>query len=250
MSTFKGFCRDLNKQGEGVVLLENDKIAFVPGVLVGEKVSVQIIEDKKTFCYGQLVEILEASEHRRTPPCSHQGFSSEHCGSCSWMIMNYSEQIRVKLTRFKRILENLNYNKASEASIVPSTKELEYRQVARVQFDENGQMAYKAFRSSNIVAVNDCKVIAPRLKNAINNFEDKVSSKDFSFGEKGEIQFFKQANGEIDQKVKQWVTSLHEKKIKEPRQLLELLCGNGNFTRVLKPFYKDLFCVENSKLGL
>lgn len=75
---------------EGVAIARRDGIVhFVQGALPGEKVRAQIRGKKKKFFETKLVEILEPSPVRITPPCKHFGV----CGGCSWQHLRYDDQL-------------------------------------------------------------------------------------------------------------------------------------------------------------
>lgn len=83
--------RDIAFGGEGVGR-HGDLVVFVPFVLVGETVEVEILELKKRFARGRLLNVLQASPDRVAPPCPH--FS--RCGGCQYQHMSYAAQLAAK----------------------------------------------------------------------------------------------------------------------------------------------------------
>ncbi len=54
--------------GDGLGRLGDGRVIFVPGAFAGEQVKAEIIEEKKNFVKGRLVEVVTASPERETPP--------------------------------------------------------------------------------------------------------------------------------------------------------------------------------------
>lgn len=53
--------------GDGLGRLGDGRVIFVPGAWAGELVRAEIVEEKKTFVKGRLVEVVEASPNRISP---------------------------------------------------------------------------------------------------------------------------------------------------------------------------------------
>src|SRR5580692_5032929 len=77
--------------GEGVGRAE-DFVVFVPFVLVGERVEVEITEVKKNFARAKLLRVEKASPMRVEPPCVYFG----KCGGCQYQHIAYATQLRLK----------------------------------------------------------------------------------------------------------------------------------------------------------
>ena len=71
---------------------ENGRVIFVPYTLPGERVKVEIAEDKGRFAHGRLLELVDGSPERAEPRCPHFGT----CGACHWQHINYQAQLRYK----------------------------------------------------------------------------------------------------------------------------------------------------------
>src|ERR1041385_8939823 len=75
--------------GEGVGRVD-DFVVFVPFVITGEEVEVEIIEVKKHFARAKLLRVIEASPERVTPPCPYFGA----CGGGGYPHPDYARQLR------------------------------------------------------------------------------------------------------------------------------------------------------------
>ena len=58
--------------GKGVARDEG-KAVFVPFTIDGERITANIVREKKQFAEGELVELLESSSKRTTPECHTSG---------------------------------------------------------------------------------------------------------------------------------------------------------------------------------
>ncbi len=70
----------------------NDQVIFVPFVVPGDIVDLQLTRKKKKHLEGKSVHIHSYSSKRTEPHCSHFGL----CGGCRWQNMKYEEQLFYK----------------------------------------------------------------------------------------------------------------------------------------------------------
>jgi 23S rRNA (uracil1939-C5)-methyltransferase len=102
----------------------NEQVIFVPFVVPGDVVDVQVTRKKKKYLEGKAIHIHIHSSKRIEPHCSHFGL----CGGCRWQNMKYEEQLFYKQKQvfdsFTRIgkLKNI-----SILPILPSPKIRYYR---------------------------------------------------------------------------------------------------------------------------
>ncbi|MGH7684265.1 MAG: class I SAM-dependent RNA methyltransferase, partial [Vulcanimicrobiaceae bacterium] len=82
---------DLLANGQGVGRADG-LVVFVWGPLPEERARVRIVEVKKAYAVGELLEILEASPERTTPFCPVFGT----CGGCQVQHLSYEAQLRWK----------------------------------------------------------------------------------------------------------------------------------------------------------
>src|SRR5689334_9209892 len=87
--------------GEGLARQDNGRVIFVPYAIAGEKARVEIVESRRGFARGRIVELLEASPQRIAPRCPHFPPSLEvsggvWCGGCQWQHMAYETQLQFK----------------------------------------------------------------------------------------------------------------------------------------------------------
>ncbi|KRA60444.1 RNA methyltransferase [Caulobacter sp. Root655] len=136
-------------QGDGLA-----QGAFIPLTLPGELVTAQMSGSR-----GELIDVLEASADRVTPPCPHFGV----CGGCAlqhWAIEPYldwkREQIRIQLGR-----EGLETEILPTFASPPASR----RRVALHARGGKGgaRLGFKERRSWNLAQIEVCPVSNPRL---------------------------------------------------------------------------------------
>ncbi|KAF0091977.1 MAG: 23S rRNA (uracil-5-)-methyltransferase RumA [Fusobacteria bacterium] len=94
----KGKVAYLTEEGKGVVKIKG-KDLFVPYVLPGEFVSVEVVETR-TGEVSRLLKVETPSVDRVKPPCPY----FYECGGCQLQHMNYSAELSFKENYVKRLL--------------------------------------------------------------------------------------------------------------------------------------------------
>lgn len=90
---------DVAAEGKALAKV-NDLVIFVPYVVPGDVVDLQIKRKKNHYAEAVEVKIHEKSPLRAQPFCQHYGV----CGGCKWQCLAYEEQIRYKQ---KQVYDNL-----------------------------------------------------------------------------------------------------------------------------------------------
>ncbi len=90
---------DIAAEGKAIAKVD-DLVIFVPYVVPGDVVDLQIKRKKNKYAEAEAVKIHEYSPRRAVPFCQHYGV----CGGCKWQVLPYEEQIRHKQ---KQVTDNL-----------------------------------------------------------------------------------------------------------------------------------------------
>ena len=70
------------------------KVIFVPYAIPGERVRVEIIEEKERWARARLLEVLTPGPDRVAPPCPY--FGPDRCSGCQWQHIAYPRQAELK----------------------------------------------------------------------------------------------------------------------------------------------------------
>ena len=89
---------------EGMAVAKVDGlVVFVPFVVPGDVVDIQLYKKKKNYAEGRTVHFHHMSDLRVEPLCPHFGI----CGGCKWQTMNYKAQLETKQRQVRDNLERL-----------------------------------------------------------------------------------------------------------------------------------------------
>lgn len=152
----------LSHDGRGVARLEG-KAVFIDGALPGERVRFRYRQRHKRYDHGELIEILEPSPHRTTPPCPHFGT----CGGCDLQHLRPESQIQAKQQVLAEQLEHLG-KVEPESWLTPITGPvLGYRRRARlgVRFvpGKGVVIGFRQRHKSFLANLDTCLVLEPNI---------------------------------------------------------------------------------------
>ncbi len=89
---------------EGMAVARVDRmVVFVPFVVPGDVVDIQIYKKKKNYAEGRAVRFHRMSDLRVEQVCPHFGV----CGGCKWQTMSYQAQLEAKQRQVRDNLERL-----------------------------------------------------------------------------------------------------------------------------------------------
>ncbi len=92
----------LGINGEGIGRIDGFTV-FVEGALAGERVLVKIVKVTKSYAYGKLLHVIQASKYRIEPKCPHY----KRCGGCQLQHLAYEAQLNYKRQLVKDALERI-----------------------------------------------------------------------------------------------------------------------------------------------
>ncbi len=114
---------DCAAEGKCVVRID-DKVVFVPFVVPGDIVDLQVRKKRKSYCEAEVIKLIEPSPLRQQPMCRHFGV----CGGCKWQILPYEEQLKMKQRQVYDQLTRIGKVALPEISpILGSAKTRQYR---------------------------------------------------------------------------------------------------------------------------
>ncbi len=141
-------------------------VIFIPGAVIGDRVTVKIGRENKRFAYGQITRIDVPSPHRIPPACPYFG----SCGGCTLQQLQYDKQLEIKQ---RYLLENLSriggirLESIETFPVKPSPELYFYRNKLELSFGErNGEVIlglrermspFKSYTAS-VISLNKCPV--------------------------------------------------------------------------------------------
>jgi len=251
---------NLASSGNGVAHIEDDKnrTIFVPYSVPGDEIKVRIRKMHKVYFEAEILNIIKPSKDRQIPICPYV----EECGGCDWLHIKYPKQLEEKEKLLKFYFRKNNIE-IPNIKVIGAKNPLYYRDKIRIR---NG--FYKK-NSKETINVEECHIINkafwPILENkreyeeaygydyekekitknkAYYYYNDKIANEKIKFAylPKG----FVQSNLIMNEELIKEVVSHTDK-----GSVLELYCGNGNFTIPIskKQDIKSIVAVEGNYKG-
>ena len=184
---------DLAYGGDAVGRYEG-RVLFVPGGIPGERVRVEIVEERRGHARADLLEILRQAPERVEP--SYPLLTD--CG-CQWQHIAYPAQLTWKAHIVRQLLVRIG--KQPDAVVHPTIgmpngiSPWHYRNIALFSIGPAGEVGFKLTDSHDVQDLEDCPLLHPALdmvyrcvrEKLINYFGDSLSEKIQGFTIRGAI---------------------------------------------------------------
>lgn len=260
--------------GEGIAIL-NGKICFVEGALPGEKVLVDVRQNKKSFCKAQLVEVLEPSSKRIESACEYY----EQCGGCQYQHVDYEEELYWKENQVREtFVRQLKIDADLIKPIKRSARESFYRNSLTLHETVKNSPHSQVFgfygrNNRTVIPIEKCLLLAEPLQEVLGkkillkkgekDIRYKLSEKQEIFSDRKEhifpvkigndsvlahSQCFFQNNlgvtALIAAQIADWV------KESKPELFIDMFSGVGTFTLLSASQVPHKICVEDNAFAL
>lgn len=149
---------DVAAGGDGIGRAPDGRIVFVHGGIPGDRVAVEITQDRRTMLKGSVVDVVEPSPDRTGPPCIHV---AEGCGGCTWQHVDIDAQRRFKARLVSEALRRIGGIDAPVEQGPPLPVD-GYRTSARCLVTGDG-VAFRTERGHEPVPIASCMVLHPGL---------------------------------------------------------------------------------------
>lgn len=140
--------------GGAGLLRREGPVCFVRGVLPGERIRYRVTGKRRGVFTGELLEVLEASSARVSPPCPYYA----ECGGCEIEEIAYPEQLRLKREILIEQLERIGGFREAEVGETRGGAAYGYRTRVRLHRNRRGEYGFRRRRSREIVPVRECIV--------------------------------------------------------------------------------------------
>jgi 23S rRNA (uracil1939-C5)-methyltransferase len=152
---------DLAYGGDAVGRYEG-RVLFVPGGIPGERVRVEIVEERRGHARAELLEILRPARERVEPTYP----PLTNCG-CQWQHIAYPAQLTWKAHIVRQLLVRIG--KQPDALVLPTigmpqeVSPWHYRNIALFTIGPGGEIGFKLSESHDIQDLPDCPLLHPAL---------------------------------------------------------------------------------------
>ncbi len=160
--------------GTGSMAGSSGMVVFVPDTLPGDRVRAEITKVKKSYAFGRLVEVVEASGDRIEDVCP---YAMEGCGGCPLAGMEYSaqaalkeKQVQSKLKRLAGVDEDFAFSPIAAArepycyrnkAVMPiSTGGLITKKGGIQEPVHEPRIGFRPARSNNVIDCEECRIQA------------------------------------------------------------------------------------------
>ena len=162
----EGTVERIDYPNKGVVKAEGaDRPVVVKNAIPGQKVRVSVNKMRKGRVEGRVLEVLESSPLEIPSPCPHFG----QCGGCAYQTLPYEEQLRLKESQVKGLLDEAIQKGGGHDyqwdGIKASPRTDAYRNKMEFTFGDEykeGPLALGMHRRGSfhdIVNVNECQIV-------------------------------------------------------------------------------------------
>lgn len=137
---------DIAAEGKAIARY-NDYVVFVPYVIPGDVVDLQVTKKRKRYMEARVEKIHHYSEKRLEAFCEHYGV----CGGCKWQILPYPDQLEHKQRQVKDALQRIGKLDLPELEpILGSGKTRYYRNKLEFTFSNNRWLSKEEMGAEDI----------------------------------------------------------------------------------------------------
>jgi tRNA/tmRNA/rRNA uracil-C5-methylase (TrmA/RlmC/RlmD family) len=149
--------------GVCVARADDGRVVFVRHTLPGERVRVQVTEERRSYLRADAIEVLRPAPARVVPPCPWAG--PGRCGGCDWQHVALDEQRRLKAQVVQEQLHRLaGIGREVTVEVVPGDVEgLGWRTRVRFAVEADGRAGLRRHRSHELEPIDDCLIAHPAI---------------------------------------------------------------------------------------
>jgi tRNA/tmRNA/rRNA uracil-C5-methylase (TrmA/RlmC/RlmD family) len=164
-------CHGVAHGGEAVARLADGRVVFVPFAVPGERVRIRVVDDRRRFARGVLLEVLDPSPDRIEPACPH--FGPGRCGGCAWQHLRPEAQAELKARLVREQLAHLGGLR--DVTVRPALRPRDpaqpgqaegfgYRERATLTAAADGRLGFLRAASHEVHPVDRCPLLAGGLQ--------------------------------------------------------------------------------------
>jgi len=151
--------------GEALGRDSDGRVVFVPFALPGERVQVQLLEQRRRWARARLLQVLQPSPEREVPRCRHYAA----CGGCHYQHVPYADQLRAKESILRDQL--LRLGKLPDPPVeacLPAASPWNVRNQMQFQLDPAGRLGFVGHPQAEgadqqVLPIQECHLPEPAL---------------------------------------------------------------------------------------
>jgi len=152
--------------GDGIGRVDNF-VVFVPFVIAGERVEVEIVEVKKRYATADLIRVISPSPLRVEPRCPYYA----QCAGCQYQHVAYAHQLELKRSQIRDVFQRIGKIPDPQIeSVVASPRPYHYRN--KIVVHGPGKPGFWTVRGRSVIPIDQC----PIAREEINRVLSVVSS--------------------------------------------------------------------------
>ena len=158
--------------GDGIGRVDNF-VVFVPFVVEGERVEVEIVEVKKRYATADLVRVITPSPLRVEPRCPYY----QRCAGCQYQHIDYAHQLELKRNQIRDVFERIGkIPNPPIAAVVGSPRQYHYRN--KIVVHGPGQPGFWSVRGRSIIPIDQCPIAREEINETLSALSGQRSAID------------------------------------------------------------------------
>ena len=231
---------DVAAEGKALARV-NDMVVFVPYVVPGDVVDLQVKRKKHSYAEAVAVKFHEYSPLRSEPFCKHFGV----CGGCKWQCLKYEEQLRYKQKQVTDNLTRIGKVELPEISpILGSEQTREYRNKLECTFSNKRWLTQEEVEQDvkydqmnavgfhipgafdKVLAIDECHLMDDICNRIRNGVRDYAYEHDYTFfdlrSQEGMLRnmMIRLAEDEAERNIKELMVVMQFKIVNPDEELL------------------------------
>ena len=231
---------DVAAEGKALARV-NDMVVFVPYVVPGDVVDLQVKRKKHSYAEAVAVKFHEYSPLRSEPFCKHFGV----CGGCKWQCLKYEEQLRYKQKQVTDNLTRIGKVELPEISpILGSEQTREYRNKLEFTFSNKRWLTQEEVEQDvkydqmnavgfhipgafdKVLAIDECHLMDDICNRIRNGVRDYAYEHDYTFfdlrSQEGMLRnmMIRLAEDEAERNIKELMVVMQFKIVNPDEELL------------------------------
>ena len=157
----------MNHQAMGIAKI-NGKVVFIPKVIVGDIVDIDIVKEYKNYNIGRVNKIIKKGFKRVDVLCPYYDI----CGGCSISAYTYEDELEYKVNN---VIDIFKRNEIDiKPNIIKSDNRYGYRNKITLQVS-NGIIGLYEEDSNKIVDVDKCLLVSDKLNEIIDIIKKNIN---------------------------------------------------------------------------